>query len=122
MIDLGTWLYTKFRGQHVGTDQLGNRYYRRKKASNRVATLMRERRWVIYKGDNEASKVPAEWHGWLHHTVKELPDEQSMQRYDWQIDHEPNHTGTSLAYRPPGSVASSDKSGEASDYQSWSPS
>ena len=49
MIDFGTWLYTKLRGEHVGTDQQGNRYYRRKKPSGRVATLMHERRWVLYK-------------------------------------------------------------------------
>ncbi len=123
MIDLGTWLYTKLFGEHVGTDQLGNRYYRRKKSNNRVATLMREKRWVIYDGDIEASKVPAEWHGWLHHTVKELPDFENIQRYEWQKDHEPNHTGTSLAYRPPGHVLSGGKRDKATgDYESRSPS
>ncbi len=123
MIDFGTWLYTKLRGEHVGTDQLGNRYYRRKKPSGRVATLMRERRWVVYKGDVEASKVPAEWHGWLHHTVNVVPDEATAQRYDWQKDHEPNHTGTDLAYRPPGHDLSGTSRPKATgDYESWSPS
>ena len=123
MIDFGTWLYTKLRGEHVGTDQQGNRYYRRKKPSGRVASLMHERRWVLYKDCVEASKVPAEWHVWLHHTSDETLDEAKHQRFDWQKDHQPNHTGTDLAYRPPGhGRLSSTETKSASDYESWTPS
>ena len=67
-----TWL----RGELVGTDQYGNRYYRLKgdKPSRRGGgRFSRERRWVIYNGEPEASKVPPEWHAWLHHTVNEVP-------------------------------------------------
>ncbi len=36
-----------------------------------------QRRWVIYSGDAEASKVPPGWNGWLHHTVDVAPTEES---------------------------------------------
>ncbi len=73
---IGTRLMTWFRGELVGSDPFGNRYYRDK--SRKVLTrgggrFSREKRWVIYKGAAEASKVPPQWHAWLHHTVDELP-------------------------------------------------
>ncbi len=69
---LGTWLLTWLRGAPVGTDEYGNRYYRLKGDKPRRlggGRFSRERRWVIYKGEAEGSKVPPEWHAWLHHMV-----------------------------------------------------
>ena len=58
-----TWRF----GEHVGNDALGNRYYRTKGGKIDPA-LGFERRWVLYNGLAEASKVGPDWHGWLHHT------------------------------------------------------
>ena len=61
---LGTWLLTWLRGEPVGADEYGNRYYRLKTSSrNRSGggRFSRERRWVIYKGEPEGSKVLPEW-------------------------------------------------------------
>ena len=33
-----------------------------------IAGMRRRKRWVIYNGVVEASRVPADWHGWLHYT------------------------------------------------------
>jgi NADH:ubiquinone oxidoreductase subunit len=65
-ITLGTRLFTWLKGELVGTDHLGNRYYRDKR--RRVLVRggghdSRERRWVVYQGEPEASCVPPEWHG-----------------------------------------------------------
>ena len=120
MIDFGTWLYTKLRGEHVGTDDFGNRYYRRKKPSGRVATLMRERRWVIYNGDVEASKVPAEWHGWLHHTYQAPPTEEPLFHQPWEEPHQPNLTGSDAAYAPKGSLRNPIAEPRSS-YDAWQP-
>ena len=69
----GTQLWTKRYGEFVGDDEFGNRYYRTK--NGKVdPTLGFERRWVIYNGVAEASRVPPSWHGWLHHTVDLLPN------------------------------------------------
>ena len=44
--------------------------------------------------------MPAEWHGWLHHTIDTALPETG--RRPGQKRHLPNATGTPLAYRPPG--------------------
>src|SRR5260370_14963380 len=76
MSGFGTRLYTWLKGQLVGTDQFGNRYYRERapRSLKRGGGIeSRERRWVLYNGEVEASRVPPEWHGRLHHTVDEPP-------------------------------------------------
>ena len=45
-----TWL----RGEQVGVDSEGNKYYHER----RVPTGRRRRRWVVYDGVEEASRVP----------------------------------------------------------------
>ena len=36
-----------------------------------------ERRWVDYSSGNvEASEVPPEFHGWLHHQTNDFPKEK----------------------------------------------
>jgi len=124
-ITLGTRLFTWLKGELVGTDQLGNRYYRDKR--RRVLVRggghdSRERRWVVYNGEPEASRVPPEWHGWLHHTFDELPRDAGKKQYPWQKDHVPNLTGTPQAYRPPGSVLRGGRRAPAADdYEPWKP-
>src|SRR3546814_10904407 len=53
---IGTAMFSAFNGEHVGTDAQGNKYYRSKKRGPDG----RERRWVIYDGINDSSRVPAE--------------------------------------------------------------
>ena len=69
LMTLGTWLFTKMRGEPVGTDDQGNRYYQDK----RLIAGHRRKRWVIYQGEAEASRVPPDWHGWLHYTTNSPP-------------------------------------------------
>ncbi|WP_029007195.1 NADH:ubiquinone oxidoreductase subunit NDUFA12 [Azospirillum halopraeferens] len=108
------------RGELVGTDRFGNKYYRDKKANG----ARRERRWVVYNGEPEASKVPPEWHLWLHHTVKTpLPEKTSPYHKPWQQEHEPNASGSLHAYRPPGHVLEGgERSRATGDYEPWTPS
>ncbi len=116
---IGTRLFTWLHGELVGSDATGNRYYRDKRTKGHK----RERRWVLYAGAAEASKVPAEWHGWLHRTVVEPPTGQVQSRRPWQKPHQPNLTGTDLAYRPPGHVLQGGRRAAASgDYEPWVPS
>jgi len=120
---LGTLILTWLRGALVGSDGYGNRYYRLKgdKPTGRGGgRSSRERRWVIYNGEPEGSKVPSEWHAWLHHMVDELP--QPRQRHPWEKDHQPNMTGTKEAYHPAGSVLRGGHRVRATgDYEPWSP-
>lgn len=115
---IGTRLFTAFSGVEVGCDSFGNRYYRERCAPKGS----RARRWVIYRGEPEASKVPPEWHAWLHHMADEPIPENSPFRQPWQKPHQQNQTGTLAAYRPPGHVLQGGKRPKATgDYQAWNP-
>jgi NADH:ubiquinone oxidoreductase subunit len=122
---IGTRLFTWWKGELVGTDQFGNRYYRERPGRQLRpggGRDSRERRWVLYKGEAEASKVPPEWHGWLHHTVNEIPLDADPPKYPWQKPHLPNLTGTPLAYRPSGSVLKGGRRAPTTgDYEPWQP-
>lgn len=111
-------LFTWRKGALVGTDADGNQYYRERNPPKG----RRERRWVMYRGEPEATKVPPEWHGWLHHTVDApLPAGSSSQR-PWQKPHVANLTGTLGAYRPPGHVLARGRRDRATgDYEPWTP-
>ena len=93
----GTQLWTSRNGTKVGEDSEGNIYYRNSDDS---------RRWVIYNGENEASRVSPEWHGWLHHT--------------WEKPHQEHLTGTMAAYAPAGSIRRAAPA-DRSDYEAWTP-
>ena len=73
--DIFTWWYGATIGarhqigrgsQCVGEDEMGNRYF--ETVEKRYDYDGRNRRFVIYKGYADASKVSPDWHGWLHHT------------------------------------------------------
>jgi NADH:ubiquinone oxidoreductase subunit len=112
-----------FSGQLVGKDSHGNRYYRQPiKNGLRNTYGVREKRWVMYKGRPEASLVPPEWHGWLHHTLDEPLPEESDFHQAWVKQHHMNLTFTNKAYRPPGHVLEGGKRDKATgDYQAWQP-
>ena len=109
---VGTWLFTRRSGQFVGEDERGNRYYQ---------TTGGARRWVLFNGVAEASKVSADWHGWLHHTYDAPPTESPLPRRAWEKDHLPNLTGTEDAYRPKGSLNAAKRPAEAAGYSAWRP-
>lgn len=115
---LSTRLFTKRSGKFIGQDGSGNQYYEQ---TDGVGPIGKPRRWVIYHGVAEASKVPAEWHGWLHYTVDTPPTEEDYQAKPWQKPHVENLTGTPRAYRPQGSTLNVSRKAKtaAPDYQPW---
>lgn len=102
----------------IGTDGQGNRYFEEKSPSSAEG---RRRRWVVYHGVAEASRVPSEWHGWLHHTQNEPPTVAPPVRRAWEKDHLPNMTGTPLAYHPTGSLETGAATPVAKEYEAWTP-
>ena len=108
------------RGKRIGMDTEGNTYY---EASARKGNKL-PRRWVMYKGAPEASAIPPEWHGWIHHQTNTVPNENAEScRQPWQKPHQANMTGTNHAYRPRGHVLSGGKREKATgDYEAWTPS
>jgi NADH:ubiquinone oxidoreductase subunit len=70
----------------------------------------------------EASCVPPLWHGWLHHSIDDVPNEAERKKYPWQKEHLPNLSGTPRAYRPPGSLLrGGHRARAAGDYERWTP-
>lgn len=99
-------LKIKLTSKFVGTDEFGNSYY-----ENRLG-----QRFIVYKGEPEPSKIPAEWHGWIHYTTNVAPVNINTRKHSWQKIHLPNLTGTKNAYSPKNSPSHSRK-----PYQAWHP-
>ena len=118
MATIGTRLFTWLKGDFVGEDAYGNRYYTRKG----VPENRWRRRWVVYKGTPEASKVPPDWHAWLHRTVREPPSRSPLPAQPWEKEHLPNLTGTRAAYLPAGHVLrGGERKPATGDYEAWRP-
>jgi NADH:ubiquinone oxidoreductase subunit len=110
---VGTALFTRRHGNKVGTDTYGNVYYEGKKDG---------RRWVIYKGPNDASRIPPDWYAWMHRQIDGLPDEALPPAPKFLKAPTPNLTGTPQAYRPSGALERGGQRAAASgDYQAWTP-
>ena len=108
---LNTQIYTWRKGVKVGEDAEGNTFYQ---------TRDGKRRWVIYNGESEASRVSPDWHGWLHHTWDQPPTEKALAHKAWEKPPLENLTGTDAAYAPPGSIRR-DAPAERRDYEAWVP-
>ena len=87
---LGTRIYTIIFGKLEGEDDLGNKYYQSKSG----------RRWVIYNGEVEATKIPHEWYSWMHYTSNKIENSHEFKKYNWQKKHLKNQTGTEDSYHP----------------------
>ena len=110
---IGTRVFSRRHGERVGADALGNAYFRAKKG---------DKRWVIYQGANDASRIPPEWYSWLHHQIDGLPDEVLPPIRKFEKPATPNLTGTAEAYRPAGALERGGQRAAASgDYQAWTP-
>ena len=80
------------------------------------------KRWVIFKGEIEASRIPPHWHAWLHKMTDDPPINYKH-TYNWQKKHQSNKTGTSEAYYPSSHpLSKSSKNYKPKpDYESWKP-
>jgi NADH:ubiquinone oxidoreductase subunit len=121
---IGTLLYTWLRGEEVGVDEFGNRYYRERRGRLPYGLSAGEKRWVVFAGEAEASRVPARWHAWLHHTIEAPPTEGGVpEKKPWEKPHQPNLTMTPEAYRPPGHTLRGGRRDRGTgDYEPWTPS
>jgi len=107
----GTALFSWKNGSKVGEDAHGNRYFEGK-----------GRRWVMYAGSNDVSRVPPEWYSWLTRQIDGLPDDVLPPPPAFLKAATPNLTGTAAAYRPTGAMEKGGLRQAASgDYQAWTP-
>ena len=112
----GTWVGLRGKDQ-VGEDALGNLYFQ-----GGADMHGRPRRWVIYKGSNDSSRVPPEWFSWLHHHVYDVPDQSLPAPRRWEKPAVPNMTGPALSFRPADSLEQCARRAAATgDYDPWHP-
>lgn len=119
---VGTWWHTRQNGEFVGEDEAGNKYYRTR--GGKIDPIMGvERRWVIFNGEADGSKVPPGWHGWMHNRTDVPPSQEKDHRsWSWEKPHMPNPTGTPAAHRPQGSILGAAKrAAQGGDYVAWKP-
>lgn len=119
---------TRFCGVFVGKDSFGNRYYESRFQCGS------DKRWVVFEGEPEATKIPPEWFAWVHYICdtplpvlcdQPLPNVVSN-RYVWQKPHHPNLTGSEAAYLPSGYGLNHLVKGKGAkkkpSYEPWGPS
>jgi len=104
---IGTFFYTLISGKFIGEDKFGNKYYSNSKG----------KRWVIYNQNVESSKIPPEWHSWIHFLKTNVPSNNNK-NFSWQKEHQENMTGTKKAYKPDGSLSSEFKK-NMKKYETW---
>ena len=91
----------------IGSDEFGNNYFQNKAG----------KRLVVYKGIAEPSKIPFEWHGWMHYNSDTPPVKMDTHKLSWQKIHLPNLTGTKSAYSP----KKDSKVAAPVKYEAWKP-
>lgn len=117
---LGTYLMTRRKGELVGEDEFGNKYYRERGAKD----WRTERRWVVYANDVEIepTMVPPGWHGWLNRRREKAPSQEPLPVKRWEKEHQPNLSGTPMAYVPPGhELRGGQRQRATGDYEAWRP-
>ena len=105
-------IYTRRKGTKVGEDDQGNVFYRNADDS---------RRWVIFNGEAEASRVSPDWHGWLHRTFDEVPSDKPLAHKSWEKPHQENLTGTAMAYPPTAPIRRAGEPQERTATEAWVP-
>ncbi|KAM7498887.1 hypothetical protein LguiA_023301 [Lonicera macranthoides] len=59
----------------AGMDKAGNRYFARKQE---VDGVMKEKRWVKFKSEDDPTSIPVEWICWLNGQRKRAPTPEEM--------------------------------------------
>jgi len=94
-------------GKLIGIDKFGNKYFQ---AIDYKWLPNSRNRWVEYSAwDFDASQIPPEWHGWIHHST-DLTGDQVLKNFQhkWSGKHFQNLTATPSKYTPTNYLYSSD--------------
>ena len=110
----GTSIFSRRNGEEAGRDEAGNLYFRHRKDP--------ARRWVMYSGANDSSRVSPGWNAWLRGTIDDVPDKSLPERRAFEAPPQPNLTGSDQAWRPAGSIRSGGvRPAATGDYSAWTP-
>ncbi|KAL0000811.1 hypothetical protein SO802_014592 [Lithocarpus litseifolius] len=59
----------------MGMDKAGNQYFVR---TEEIDGIMKEKRWVVFKGEKDPTSIPVEWICWLNGQRKSAPTAEEM--------------------------------------------
>ena len=89
-------IYLQFFGNKVGEDEYGNQFFE----LNRKDYLGRKKRYCLYKGIPEASKISPEWHPFMHYQIDAKNVRTTFKQYKWQKPYVPDTTLSKNKYLP----------------------
>ena len=89
-------IYLQLFGNKVGEDEYGNQFFELK----RVDYLGRRKRYCLYKGSPEASKISPEWHPFMHYQIDAKDVKTTFRQYKWQKPYVPDTTLSQNKYLP----------------------
>ncbi|XP_017980155.1 PREDICTED: uncharacterized protein LOC108662923 [Theobroma cacao] len=59
----------------IGINKAGNRYFTRKEE---IDGILKEKRWVEFKGEQDPTTIPVEWICWLNGQRKKAPTPEEI--------------------------------------------
>ncbi|KAI5409328.1 hypothetical protein KIW84_054943 [Lathyrus oleraceus] len=63
----------------AGVDKTGNKYFTR---NEEIDGIMKEKRWVVFKGEQDPTSIPVEWICWLNGQRKRAPTPEEQIELD----------------------------------------
>lgn len=63
----------------AGVDKTGNKYFTR---NEQIDGIMKEKRWVVFKGEHDPTSIPVEWICWLNGQRKRAPTPEEQMELD----------------------------------------
>ncbi|CAI8596601.1 unnamed protein product [Vicia faba] len=63
----------------AGVDKTGNKYFTR---NEEIDGIMKEKRWVVFKGEQDPTSIPVEWICWLNGQRKRAPTTEEQIELD----------------------------------------
>ena len=64
-----------------------------------IIKIKKTKRWVIYNGEINASKITADWFRGCINISNNVPNEK-LKNFIWQKPHKENKTGTKESFKP----------------------
>ncbi|XWS27830.1 hypothetical protein CRYUN_Cryun25bG0013500 [Craigia yunnanensis] len=68
----------------IGVDKAGNRYFTIKEE---IDCILKEKRWVEFKGEQEPTSIPVEWICWLNGQRKIAPTPEEIMELEARREH-----------------------------------
>ncbi|CAF2072165.1 unnamed protein product [Brassica oleracea var. botrytis] len=66
----------------IGADMTGNKYFSRMEQIDGLGEYLKEKRWVVFRREEDPTSIPVEWICWLNGQRKRAPTPEEMAELD----------------------------------------